>query len=86
VASPDRAQRIDLALPPLDDDARERAAEHDWEIDLLDPEDPDERSIPIRLAHPDLHEAVDSGVDEGAGLGRAASVESRALRPAAPRG
>jgi hypothetical protein len=64
VPSPDRARRIALALPPLDDHARERAAEQDWELSLLDPEDPDERAILIRLAHPDLDDAIKAGADE----------------------
>ena len=57
-------ERVSLALPLLDDRARERAAEQDWEPALLDPEDPDERAILIRLAHPDLDEAIEAGLDE----------------------
>lgn len=64
VASSDRPQRLRLALPPLGERARERAAEQDWELSLLDPADPDERAILIRLAHPDLDEAIEAGLDE----------------------
>lgn len=49
-----------MALPPLDERARERAAEQDWDLTLLDPQDPDERSVLIRLAHPDLDHGIDS--------------------------
>jgi hypothetical protein len=48
----------------LDARARERAAEQEWELSLLDPEDPDERAILIRLAHPDLDEAIEFGLEE----------------------
>jgi len=58
---PDRKARFAVALPPLDADARERAAEHDWHVELLDPEDPDERAALIRLAHPDLDDAIEDG-------------------------
>ena len=56
--------RITVALPPLDERARERAAEQDWDLTRLDPQDPDERSVLIRLAHPDLDDAIDNGHDE----------------------
>jgi len=64
VTSSDRTLRIAAALPPFDERARERAAEQEWELTLLDPEDPDERAILIRLAHPDLDEAIESGLEE----------------------
>ena len=64
VPSSDKAQRLRLALPPFDARARERAADQEWELSLLDPEDPDERAILIRLAHPDLDKAIESGVEE----------------------
>ncbi|HEX8155829.1 MAG TPA: DUF1841 family protein [Solirubrobacteraceae bacterium] len=56
--------RLEFALPPLDDRARRRAIAEDWHLELLDPEDPDERALLIRLAHPDLDEAIEQGVDE----------------------
>jgi hypothetical protein len=59
-----REERVSLALPPLDDRARERAVEQDWELGLLEPEDPDQRAILIRLAHPDLDEAIEAGLEE----------------------
>ena len=64
MASADRNERVSLALPPLADRARERAAEQDWDLGLLDPEDPDERAILIRLAHPNLDEALEAGLNE----------------------
>jgi hypothetical protein len=64
VSSSHRAERISLAVPPLDAQARERAAEQDWEPNLLDPDDPDERGILIRLAHPNLDEAIEAGLEE----------------------
>src|SRR5687767_14157213 len=64
VASADSEERVSLALPPLDDQARERAAEQDWELGFLDPEDPGQRAILIRLAHPDLDEAIEAGLEE----------------------
>lgn len=48
-------------MPRLDAEARERAAERNWDVALLDPEDPDERTILIRLAHPDLDDAIEEG-------------------------
>ena len=60
-AGPDRQARIALALPALDAAARERAAEEDWDVDLLDPRNPDERAILIRLAHPHLADAIEEG-------------------------
>lgn len=56
--------RVIAALPPLDARARERAAAQDWELELLDPLDADERSLLIRLAHPDCDEAIEEGRDE----------------------
>lgn len=64
VTSSDRAQRIAVALPPLDERARELAVEQDWELSLLDPQDPDERAILIRLAHPDFDAAIESSLEE----------------------
>jgi hypothetical protein len=61
---PDLKARIAVALPPLDARARERAAAQDWDPRQLDPEDPDERSVLIRLAHPDLDDAIEDGRDE----------------------
>jgi hypothetical protein len=58
-----RAERVGLALPPLDNRARERAVEQDWELGLLDPEDPDQRAILIRLAHPELDDAIEAGLE-----------------------
>lgn len=55
---------MSLALPPLDDRARGRAVDQDWELDLLDPEDPDQRAILIGLAHPELDEAIEAGSEE----------------------
>lgn len=56
--------RITVAMPALDARARERAAAQDWELELLDPRDADERSLLIRLAHPDFDEAIEEGRDE----------------------
>jgi hypothetical protein len=50
--------RLAVALPPLDERARRRAADQDWHPELLDAHDPDERAALIRLAHPDLDEAI----------------------------
>lgn len=58
----DRA-RLGIALPPLDSAARERAAARDCDVELLDPKDPDERSVLIRLAHPDLDDAIEDDVE-----------------------
>jgi hypothetical protein len=38
--------------------------EQDWEVDLLDPRDSDERSVLNRLAHPQLDEAIGDGQDQ----------------------
>jgi hypothetical protein len=57
----DRQTRLDLALPPIDAAARQRAADQGWDLAYLSPDDPDERSVLIRLAHPDLDEAVREG-------------------------
>jgi hypothetical protein len=62
--SSDAEARIAAAIPPLDAHARERAAADDWEVRLLDPTDPDERSVLIRLAHPELDDAIERGEDE----------------------
>lgn len=56
--------RIAVALPPLDDRARRRAPDQDWHPEMLDANDPDERAMLIRLAHPDLDEAIEQGVAE----------------------
>lgn len=52
------------AMPPLDAAARRRAEEQGWDLRLLDPEDADERSLLIRLAHPELDDAISQGRDE----------------------
>jgi hypothetical protein len=62
-ASPDPAARIAVALPPLDDAARRRAAADGWHVELLRPEDPDERGALIRLAHPDFDDAIQRGAE-----------------------
>jgi hypothetical protein len=64
VTSSDAEARIAAAIPPLDDRARERAAAQDWDLGLLDPTDPDERAVPIRLAHPAFEDAIERGDDE----------------------
>jgi hypothetical protein len=51
-------------MPPLDENARARAADQDWELSLLDPLDPDERAIMIGLAHPQLGDAIGDGAEE----------------------
>jgi Domain of unknown function (DUF1841) len=49
---PERAQRLAFAIPPITDPP-------DWiEPDYLDPEDPDDRSMLFRAAHPDLDAAI----------------------------
>jgi hypothetical protein len=63
-ASSDRAARLAVALPPLDDAARRRAAAHGWHVELLHPEDPDERGMLIRLAHPDFDDAIERRAEE----------------------
>ncbi|MGA3363206.1 MAG: DUF1841 family protein [Solirubrobacteraceae bacterium] len=70
----DAASRIAVALPPLDARARDRAAAQDWDVDLLDPTDPDERSVLIRLAHPQLDDAIERDEDE-------LTVDGRAINP-----
>jgi hypothetical protein len=51
----DDAERLAFAVPPVDDPP-------DWiDVDLLDPEDPDDRVLLIRAAHPDLEAAIDEG-------------------------
>lgn len=37
--------------------------EQGWDLEYLSPEDPDERSVLIRLAHPDLADAVSRGIE-----------------------
>jgi hypothetical protein len=61
---PSLETRLEVALPALDDRARRRAVAEDWHLELLDPADPDERAVLIRLAHPDLDEAIEQGVEE----------------------
>ena len=60
----DSGARIAAAIPPLDAHARKRALAQDWHLSLLDPNDPDERSVLIRLAHPTLDDAIERGDDE----------------------
>jgi hypothetical protein len=64
VTSSDAEARIAASIPPLDDHARERAAAQDWDLGLLDPTDPDERAVLIRLAHPAFEDAIERGEDE----------------------
>jgi hypothetical protein len=61
MASDDRGRRTTVALPRLDAPARTRAQELGWHVDLLDPLDADERSVLIRLAHPELDQAIEAG-------------------------
>jgi len=56
--------RVGAAIPPLEVHARKRALAEDWDVSLLDPTDPDERSVLIRLAHPTLDDAIERGDDE----------------------
>jgi hypothetical protein len=56
--------RLAVALSALDERARRRAAEQDWHPELLDAHDPDERATLIRLAHPDLDEAIEQDLAE----------------------
>jgi len=74
VTSPGADTRIAAAIPPLDAHARERAASQEWDVSLLDPTDPDERSVLIHLAHPTLDDAIDRGDDE-------LIVDGRAMNP-----
>ncbi len=60
----DAGARVAVAIPPLDAHARKRALAQDWHLSLLDPNDPDERSVLIRLAHPTLDDAIERGDDE----------------------
>jgi len=60
----DLEARIAAAIPPLDAEARARAVAQDWNLSLLDPTDPDERLVLIRLAHPALDDAIERGDDE----------------------
>jgi hypothetical protein len=62
-ASSDRSGRIAVALPPLDDAARTRAEADGWHLEFLRPEDPDERGVLIRLAHPDFADAIERGAE-----------------------
>jgi len=55
---PSLQARLAVALPPLDQRARRSSAEQDWHPELLDAHDPDDRATLIRLAHPDLDEAI----------------------------
>lgn len=59
----DRAARIAVALPPLDAAARRRAAGQGWHPELLDAEDPEERPMLIRLAHPEFDDAIRAGAE-----------------------
>lgn len=61
---PSRAERLGAALPPLDDRARRRATAQGWHLEFLGADDPDERATLIQLAHPDLDEAIEQGVEE----------------------
>jgi hypothetical protein len=70
----DSGARIAAAIPPLDAHACKRAADQDWDLSLLDPTNPDERSVLIRLAHPALDDAIERGDDE-------VIVEGRAMSP-----
>jgi hypothetical protein len=70
----DSRARIAAAIPPLDAHARKRAADQDWDLSLLDPTDPDERSVLIRLAHPALDDAIERGDEE-------LTVEGRVMNP-----
>ncbi|MGH2955204.1 MAG: DUF1841 family protein [Solirubrobacterales bacterium] len=63
-SSADRGERIALAVPPLDATARRRAEDRGWNLRLLDPEDIEERSLLIRLAHPELDEAIAQNREE----------------------
>jgi hypothetical protein len=74
VTSSDAAARIAAAIPPLDDRARERAAAQEWDLGLLDPTDPDERAVLIRLAHPAFEDAIERGDDE-------LIVDGRVMKP-----
>jgi hypothetical protein len=58
---PDREARVALALPPLDPEARGRALDLGFDLADLNAEDPDDRSLLIRLAHPELDDAVNDG-------------------------
>ena len=60
----DAGARVAVAIPPLDAHARKRALAQDWHLSLLDPNDPDERLVLIRLAHPTLDDAIERGDDE----------------------
>jgi hypothetical protein len=60
----DLQTRISLGLPPLDARARDRATAGESQLGLLDPIDPEDRSVLILLAHPELAEAIDRGDGE----------------------
>lgn len=62
----DGAERIALALPPLDAAARRRAEDRGWDVGALDAKNIDERSLLIRLAHPELDEAIAQNREESA--------------------
>jgi hypothetical protein len=62
--SSDSEARAAVAVPPIDDTARQRAGDQDWDLDLLDVNDPDERGSLIRLAHPELDAAITAGEEE----------------------
>ena len=61
---PSLEERLAVALPPLTDRGRRRAVDEGWHLELLDARDPDEREALIRLAHPDLDDAIEEGVEE----------------------
>jgi Domain of unknown function (DUF1841) len=53
----DPAPRVAFAIPPVDDPP-------EWiEPDYLDPQDPDDRALLIRAAHPGLDEAIEEGYE-----------------------
>jgi hypothetical protein len=54
-AGDERQRRAAFAVPPIDDPPS------DIDPSLLDPGDPDERSLLLRAAHPDFDAAIDAG-------------------------
>jgi len=59
--SVDHRARLTIALPPLDAAAHGRAVDEGWHLELLNAEDPDERSVLILLAHPELDDTIREG-------------------------